>query len=96
MEWAANIQLAANIPNLLMAETIQTGGAFHLDLVKHTIQWEDGYIIAPKTPGLGIEFDEDLARAHPWTGTGLHLEMQDAACNYSQANAFTGGAPPEE
>ncbi|MCP5076390.1 MAG: mandelate racemase/muconate lactonizing enzyme family protein, partial [Rhodobacteraceae bacterium] len=32
VEWAANVQLAANIPNLLMLETIQTGGAFHLDL----------------------------------------------------------------
>ena len=95
VEWAANIQLAANIPNLLMAETIQTGGAFHLDLIKHTIQWDNGDIIAPTAPGLGIEFDEDLARANPWRGTGLHLEMQDAACRYDRANAFAGGAPPE-
>ncbi|WGI21379.1 mandelate racemase/muconate lactonizing enzyme family protein [Amylibacter sp. IMCC11727] len=96
VEWAANIQLAANIPNLLMAETIQTGGAFHLDLIKHTIQWDNGYIVAPTAPGLGIEFDEDLARANPWTGEGLHLEMQEAAPRYDQANAFAGGAPPVE
>ena len=95
VEWAANIQLAANIPNLLIAETIGTGGDFHLPLIKHSIKWEEGYIIAPTAPGLGIEFDEDLARAHPWTGNGLHLEMQEAPCNYSEENRFEGGAPAE-
>jgi L-alanine-DL-glutamate epimerase-like enolase superfamily enzyme len=94
VEWAANIQLAANIPNLLMVETIQTGGDFHRQLIGDTIRWEDGYIEAPTAPGLGIEFDEALARAHPWQGTGLHLEMQEAPCNYSTENVFLGGAPP--
>lgn len=94
VEWAANIQLAVNIPNLLMAETIQTGGAFHMELIKHSILWEDGFILAPKGPGLGIEFDEDLARANPYLGTGLHLEMQDAPCDYVNENSFAGGAPP--
>ncbi len=94
VEWAANIQLAVNIPNLLIAETIQTGGAFHLQLIKNSITWEDGYIIAPTGPGLGIEFDEDLARAHPLSDDGLHLEMQEAPCDYSNGNAFLGGAPP--
>jgi galactonate dehydratase len=94
VEWAANIQLAANIPNCLLVETIGTGGDFHLPLIKHSIKWEEGYILAPTAPGLGIEFDEDLARAHPWTGTGLHLQMQEAACDYSAENVFLGGAPP--
>ncbi|MBT3264981.1 MAG: mandelate racemase/muconate lactonizing enzyme family protein [Acidiferrobacteraceae bacterium] len=94
VEWAANIQLAANIPNLLMVETIQTGGDFHRQLIGDTIRWEDGYIVPPTAPGLGIEFDEALARAHPWQGTGLHLEMQEAPCNYSTENVFLGGAPP--
>lgn len=92
VEWAANIQLAANIPNLLMVETIGTGDGFAGDLIKQSIHWEDGYIHAPTAAGLGIEFDEDFARAHPYTGTGLHLEMQDAACSYKSANAFGGGA----
>ena len=96
VEWAANIQLAANIPNLLIAETIGTGGEFHLPLIKHSIQWEEGFILAPTAPGLGIEFDEELARANPYTGTGLHLEMQEAPCDYAEGNAFTGGAPPRQ
>ena len=94
VEWAANIQLAACIPNLLMVETIQTGGDFHRRLIGDTIEWEDGYIRTPTVPGLGIDFDEDLARAHPYEGTQLHLEMQEAPCDHSSANAFAGGAPP--
>ena len=94
VEWAANIQLAANIPNLLMVETIQTGGEFHRQLIGDTIRWEGGYIDPPTAPGLGIEFNEALARAHPWQGAGLHLEMQEAPCNYSTENVFLGGAPP--
>ncbi|WP_300517455.1 mandelate racemase/muconate lactonizing enzyme family protein [Aliiroseovarius sp.] len=96
IEWAANIQLAANIPNLLMAETIQKGGDFHLALIKNSITWEEGFILAPTTPGLGIEVDEDLARAHPFTGEGLHLEMQDTPCDYVNENDFQGGAPATE
>jgi L-alanine-DL-glutamate epimerase-like enolase superfamily enzyme len=96
VEWAANIQLAANIPNLLMVETIQTGGDFHRRLIGDTIRWEDGYIEAPTTPGLGIEFDESFARAHPWEGSGLHLEMREAPCDYASENVFLGGAPPVE
>ena len=93
VEWAANIQLAANIPNLLMVETIGAGAiGFASDLIKGSIHWEDGFIHAPTAPGLGIMFDEKLARANPYKGTGLHLEMQEAPCDYKAGNAFQGGA----
>ena len=93
VEWAANIQLAANIPNLLMVETIGAGAiGLAGDLIKNTILWEDGFIHAPTAPGLGIAFDEELARANPYKGTGLHLEMQEAPCDYKGGNAFQGGA----
>lgn len=91
IEWAANIQFAVSIPNLLMAETIET--PFHDQLIRGSIRVENGFIPAPTAPGLGIEVDEDLARAHPYTGTGLHLEMQEAPCDYVNGNAFEGGAP---
>ena len=95
VEWAANIHLAVSIPNLLMAETIQTGGAFHLALIKNSLKWEDGYILPPEGPGLGIDFDEDLARAHEYKGSGLHLQMQEAPCDYRHGNRFEGGAPAD-
>ena len=91
VEWAANVHLAVSIPNLLMAETIET--PFHEALIKGAIRVEDGFIAAPTAPGLGIEVDEDLARAHPYTGDGLHLQMQEDPCDYVNGNAFEGGAP---
>ena len=95
VEWAANIHLCASIPNCLIAETIETGGAFHLKLIRNSITWEDGFILPPTAPGLGIEFDEDLARAHPYTGNELHLQMQNEPCDYVSPNNFSGGAPPK-
>ena len=91
VEWAANIHLAVSIPNLLLAETIET--KFHTDLIKGSIKIDNGFIPAPTGAGLGIDVDEALARAHPYTDTGLHLEMQDAPCDYQNGNNFAGGAP---
>lgn len=91
VEWAANIHLGVSIPNLLMAETIET--PFHDQLIKGSIQVENGFIPAPTAPGLGIEVDEELARAHPYTGDGLHLQMQEEPCDYVNGNSFEGGAP---
>lgn len=94
VEWAANVQLAASIPNILMCETIET--PYHDALIKGAIRVEDGFITAPDAPGLGIEVDEDLARANPYAGTGLHLQMQEESCDYVHGNAFQGGAPATE
>ena len=37
--------------------------------------FEQGHVIPPTAPGLGVELDEDVARAHPYAGDMLHLEM---------------------
>ena len=73
IEGAANIQISACSPNFLILESIETWGGFHASILKTPIRWEDGYVIVPDAPGLGVELDEDVARAHPWTGTSLHL-----------------------
>ncbi|MEL6587120.1 MAG: mandelate racemase/muconate lactonizing enzyme family protein [Pseudomonadota bacterium] len=88
VEFAASVALGATIPNLLMVEAIET--PFHHALASGP-KVEGGFVTPPDAPGLGITFDEDLARAHPYTGTGLHLEPQEAPCDYAQGNAFTGG-----
>ncbi len=74
IEWAANIQLAATCPNTLMVESIQT--PFHSALIKGAHPVEQGFVTITQTPGLGIDVDEALARAHPYEGERLHLEMQ--------------------
>jgi galactonate dehydratase len=73
IEGAANVQLAACSPNFLILESIGTWTGFHADILKTPIRWEDGYVIVPDAPGLGVELNEDVARAHPYTGTQLHL-----------------------
>ncbi|MEO1537188.1 MAG: mandelate racemase/muconate lactonizing enzyme family protein [Pseudomonadota bacterium] len=91
VEWAANIQLSVAIPNLLLAETIET--PFHASLIRNSLGVENGFVTAPEAPGLGIEVDEDLARAHPFKGVGLHLEMQQDPPRYDAPHLFAGGAP---
>ena len=91
VEWAANIHLATSIPNLLIAETIET--PFHKKLISGSIKVENGFIVPPEGPGLGINFDEKVATENPYTGSGLHLEMQEDPCNYQNGNNFLGGSP---
>ena len=72
---AANIQIATCSPNFLILESIETWGGFHSDILKTPIRFEDGHVIPPTEPGLGVEIDEAVAAANPYAGTMLHLEM---------------------
>ena len=74
VEGAANVQLSACSPNFLILESIQTWGGFHAKILKTPIRWEDGYVIPPEAPGLGVELDEEVAAAHPYEDDALHLE----------------------
>ena len=69
VEGAANVQLSACIPNFLILESIGTWSGFHADILKKPMRWEDGYVIVPDAPGLGVELDEEVALAHPIPGT---------------------------
>ncbi|MGB3387449.1 MAG: mandelate racemase/muconate lactonizing enzyme family protein [Pseudaminobacter sp.] len=72
---AANIQLAVTLPNFLILESLKQWDGFHGMLLKKKIEWQDGNVIPSAEPGLGVELDEAVCEAHPWTGTQLHLEM---------------------
>jgi L-alanine-DL-glutamate epimerase-like enolase superfamily enzyme len=74
---AANIQLAATLPNFLILEAIKDWRGFHAELLVKPLILNDGYTQVPDSPGLGVEIDEDVARSYPYTGNSLHLEMQD-------------------
>jgi 2-dehydro-3-deoxyphosphogalactonate aldolase len=78
VEGAANIHFAASLPNFLILESIEVWGGFHSRILKKPIQWESGYVMLPREPGLGIELDEEVALANPYTGTKLHLEMTNS------------------
>jgi galactonate dehydratase len=72
---AANIQIATCSPNFLILEGIEQWGGFHAEILKTPIRWEEGYVLPPTEPGLGVELDEEVAARHPYTGTMLHLDM---------------------
>ena len=77
IEGAANIQISTCTPNFLILESIQQWGGFHAEILKKPIQWEDGYVIPPTDPGLGVELNEEVALANPYTDDKLHLEMSE-------------------
>ena len=64
---------------------------FHAKLLTTPLHWEDGYIIPPTAPGLGVELDDAVVAAHPWTGDRLHLEMGDAPHDPTRHGLFGGG-----
>jgi len=75
IEGAANAALAACTPNFLILESIHQWGGFHAEILTSPMRWEEGFVIPPTAPGLGVELDEEVALAHPYEGTALHLEM---------------------
>ena len=64
---AAAAHVGFSAPSFLILETIQTD--FHEDILTKSLTWEDGYMIAPEEPGLGIELNEDNLAAHPYVET---------------------------
>jgi galactonate dehydratase len=72
---AANIQLSTCSPNFLILEGIERWQGFHAEILKQPIEWQEGYVIPPRAPGLGVELNEEVALRHPYKGTKLHLEM---------------------
>ena len=63
---AANIQLAATIPNFLILEYAQFPSE-HLRVLKEPIKISGGYFELPEVPGLGIDLDEEVIKAYPFT-----------------------------
>lgn len=72
---AANIQIAACSPNFLILESIGTFDSPYMSVLKTEIDWQDGYVIPPTAPGLGVELDDAFIAANPYTGTDLHFDM---------------------
>jgi len=73
VEAIANIQVDTCSPNFLIQESIETWGGFYAEILKEPIRWEEGYIIPPTKPGLGIELREEVMKEHPYTGTAPGL-----------------------
>ncbi len=62
----ANIHIDTCCPNALMQESIERFDGFQAELLKKPIQWEEGYIIPPKEPGLGVELNEEALKKYQY------------------------------
>ena len=81
IEAAANLHVDLSTPNFLIQESIGKMENFHAALLKKPLPWENGYFLPTTEPGLGVELNEEVAAAHPYTGTRLHLEMHQTPLN---------------
>lgn len=73
------IQLAACIPNFALQEYPKgEGESPKSDIVKGTLRVENGFLIIPDTPGIGVALAEDAAERFPplkrGTVTRRHLD----------------------
>lgn len=55
---AAALHIDASIPNFLIQESIFKSGLFFDEILKEPFIWEDGDLLLPERPGLGVELDE--------------------------------------
>lgn len=60
---AACAALCMASTNVGVLEMPMRPGSFATDLFPVQIEWEDGYAFAPDRPGLGVEFDVDVAES---------------------------------
>ena len=76
---AACLQIAASIPNFAIQE-LPTGEHEppKSEIVKTAVQVENGFLIVPDAPGIGVELADDAQERHPPTpreiNTRLHLD----------------------
>ncbi|MCA9888985.1 MAG: hypothetical protein KC546_11465, partial [Anaerolineae bacterium] len=64
--------------NFAVQELPRKPGVSLPDVVLNQPVWEDGYLLPPEAPGLGIEFDREAIKKHPFEITELpHLQRTD-------------------
>ena len=63
---AACLHLNLACPNFGVQEQPRRPGTSLTDVVPVQPEWEDGYLLPPTRPGLGIEFDREAAMRHPF------------------------------
>jgi galactonate dehydratase len=63
---AASLHLNLASPNVGVMEMPRKPGSMLTDVVPVQVPFEDGYLLPPDAPGLGIVFDEEAAKQHPF------------------------------
>jgi galactonate dehydratase len=73
---AACIQLAACIPNFALQEYPKgEHEAPKNEIVKSVLELQDGYLLIPDAPGIGVELAEDAAERYPYKPREVHTRL---------------------
>ncbi|MBV8719159.1 MAG: mandelate racemase/muconate lactonizing enzyme family protein [Chloroflexi bacterium] len=77
---AACLQLNLATSNVAVQEQPRRPGTSLTDVVPVQVDWQDGYLLPPTRPGLGVVFDRDAARRSPFQMTEPpHLHRLDGS-----------------
>ena len=77
---SAFLHLCLSVPNCAVQELPRRPGESLPDLVLNQPEWEDGYLLPPTAPGLGIEFNPDALSKYPFSMTEpKHLRRADGS-----------------
>jgi galactonate dehydratase len=77
---AACLHLNLTIPNFGVMEQPRRPGTMLTDVVPVQVEWQDGYLLPPQRPGLGVEFDREAARRSPYQPRrGVRLTRDDGS-----------------
>ncbi len=79
---AACLHLNLSCPNVGVQEQPRRPGTWLTDVVPVQIEWEDGYLLPPQRPGLGVEFDREAAKKYP-------MQEQHRIILHREDGAFT-------
>ncbi len=83
---AAAVHVMASIPNFLILEHRANDVPWRYEVVT-PLPVVDGFIDVPRRPGLGVEFDEEVARAHPGVPNVAAVTSQNLERMYVEPRA---------
>jgi galactonate dehydratase len=75
VEAMASIHIAACCPNFLICEGVERWSGFYDEILEQPFQWEDGFIVAPSRPGLGIELREEVMLRNAYRGNRPSIDV---------------------
>ena len=77
---SAFLHLCLSIPNFAVQELPRRPGESLPDLLLNQPEWEDGYLLPPNAPGLGIDFNPEALAKYPFEMSELqHLRRPDGS-----------------
>jgi galactonate dehydratase len=85
---AMTLHMSVAIPNFSVFETVSVDVPWRKELVRETLQFEDGAILAPTAPGLGVELIEEACARYPYQP--YNVPLFDGSMNTS--GVATGAA----